>query len=154
MIRTTTNRSAGSCASSALLRATTQLKRDLPNPTDPNRRPPSFWSARIGPACNAPAAERAVSGHFELLSSASRGGTRESYGGGATPCNTRSKNRCAIGVNYCHYRGSASFIPLTAPTGSGTERPTASGSKGYPNSVCLASKLIFNSENWFISWLA
>ena len=30
---------------------------------------------------------------------------------------------------------------------------TVSVVERYPNSVCLASKLIFNSENWFISWL-
>jgi len=97
-------------------------------------------------------------GHFKNFVFISVGEVdAESYGGkGALrSLQYQIENSLRYYVNYCHYQGwaAASYSAYGTDAEAELERLTASVVERYPNSVCLASKLIFNSENWFISWL-
>lgn len=81
----------------------------------------------------------------------------ESYGGkGALrSLQYQIENSLRYYVNYCHHLGwaAASHAAYGIDAEAELEKLTVSVVEHYPNSVCVASKLIFNSENWFISWL-
>ena len=97
-------------------------------------------------------------GHFKNFVFISVGEVdTESYGGkGALrSLQYQIENSLRYYVNYCHHQGwaAASYSAYGTDAEAELEKLTASVVERYPNSVCLASKLIFNSENWFISWL-
>ena len=97
-------------------------------------------------------------GHFKNFVFISVGEVdAESYGGkGALrSLQYQIENSLRYYVNYCHHQGwaAASYSAYGTDAEAELEKLTASVVERYPNSVCLASKLIFNSENWFISWL-
>ncbi len=97
-------------------------------------------------------------GHFKNFIFVSVGEVdAESYGGkGALrSLQYQIENSLRYYVNYCHHQGwaAASYAAYGTDAEAELEKLTASVVERYPNSVCLASKLIFNSENWFISWL-
>ena len=97
-------------------------------------------------------------GHFKNFVFISVGEVdTESYGGkGALrSLQYQIENSLRYYVNYCHHQGwaAASHAAYGTDAEAELEKLTVSMVERYPNSVCLASKLIFNSENWFISWL-
>ncbi|MGB5064396.1 MAG: APC family permease [Candidatus Competibacter sp.] len=97
-------------------------------------------------------------GHFKNFVFVSVGEVdTESYGGkGALrSLQYQIENSLRYYVNYCHHQGwaAASYAAYGTDAEAELEKLTASVIERYPNGVCLASKLIFNSDNWFISWL-
>ncbi|MBE2293583.1 MAG: KUP/HAK/KT family potassium transporter, partial [Phycisphaerales bacterium] len=97
-------------------------------------------------------------GHFKNFIFISVGEVdTESYGGKGTlrSLQYQIENSLRYYVNYCHYKGwaAASHAAYGIDAEAELEKLTVSVVEHYPNSVCVASKLIFNSENWFISWL-
>ncbi len=58
-------------------------------------------------------------------------------------------------VHYCHQQGWAatSYATYGADVEAELEQLIVKVVEEYPNSVCLASKLIFPSDNWLIGWL-
>jgi amino acid transporter len=97
-------------------------------------------------------------GHFKNFIFVSVGEVdAESYGGkGALrSLQYQIENSLRYYVHYCHQQGwaAASYAIYGADVEAELERLIVKVVQEYPNSVCLASKLIFPKENWFIGWL-
>lgn len=97
-------------------------------------------------------------GHFKNFIFVSVGEVdAESYGGkGALrSLQYQIENSLRYYVHYCHQQGwaAASYAIYGADVEADLERLIVKVVQEYPNSVCLASKLIFPKENWFIGWL-
>jgi amino acid transporter len=97
-------------------------------------------------------------GHFRNFIFVSVGEVdAESFGGkGALrSLKYQIENSLRYYVNYCHHEGRAatSYAAYGIDVEDELEKLVAEVVKIYPNSVCLASKLIFNYESWIISWL-
>ena len=97
-------------------------------------------------------------GHFRNFIFVSVGEVdAESFGGkGALrSLKYQIENSLRYYVNYCHHEGRAatSYAAYGTDVEDELEKLVAEVVKIYPNSVCLASKLIFNYESWIISWL-
>jgi amino acid transporter len=97
-------------------------------------------------------------GHFKNFIFVSVGEVdAESYGGkGALrSLQYQIENSLRYYVHYCHQQGwaAASYAIYGADVEAELEQLIVKVVQEYPNSVCLASKLIFPNENWFIGWL-
>ena len=97
-------------------------------------------------------------GHFKNFIFVSVGEVdAESYGGkGALrSLHDQLENSLRYDVNYCHSQGRAatSYAAYGTDVEATLETLVVEVVAEYPNSVCLSSKLIFENENWLISWL-
>lgn len=97
-------------------------------------------------------------GHFKNFIFVSIGEVdAESYGGkGALrSLQYQIENSLRYYVNYCHSKGLAatSYAAYGTDVESELEKLVVRIVEEYPNAVCLASKLIFENENWLISGL-
>jgi hypothetical protein len=97
-------------------------------------------------------------GHFKNFIFLSVGEVdAESYGGkGALrSLQYQIENSLRYYVNYCRSQGQAatSHAAYGADVEAELEKLVVKVVGEYPNSVCLGSKLIFDNENWLISWL-